>query len=133
MATDGVIVQYSFLCGLRGYHEYRHLWTPVLHETLTARPEIGNCFDRYAIAAYQQFGATKRIVGHLPRELSRYLYFIIFHGAHIKCKVINTNHRRPSLVQGGLEIPVEVIESMDSSDANKQALCRWSSSNIRSQ
>lgn len=121
---DGVILRYSFLCGLRGYHQYRLLWTPVLDEILTARPEIGNYFDRYAIAAYRQFGATERIVGHLPRELSRYLYFIIFHGAHIVCKVINTHHRRSPLVQGGLEIPVEVIVSMDSSDANKQALRR---------
>ena len=57
-------------------------------------------------------------------KLSRYLYFIIFHGAHIVCKVINTHHRRSPLVQGGLEIPVEVIVSMDSSDTNKQALRR---------
>ena len=71
-----------------------------------------------------QLGATERIIGHLPRELSRYLYFIIFHGARIVCKVVNTHHRRSPLVQAGLEIPVEVIVSMDSSDANKQALHR---------
>ena len=124
MATGGVILQYRFLCGLRGYHQYRLLWTPVLDEILAARPEIGNCFDRYAIAAYQQFGATERIVGHLPQELSRYLYFIIFHGAHIVCKVINTHHQRSPLVQGCLEIPVEVLVSMDTCDANKQALRR---------
>ena len=97
---DGVILRYNFLCGLRGYHQYRLLWTPVLDEILTARSEIGNYFDRYAIAAYRQFGATERIVGHLPRELSKYLYFIIFHGARIVCKVINTHHRRSPLVQG---------------------------------
>jgi len=91
MAIGGVILQYNFLCGLIGYHQNRPLWTPVLDKILAARLEIGNCFDRYAIAAYQQFGATKRIVGHLPQELSWYLYFIIFHGAHIVCKVINTH------------------------------------------
>ena len=47
---DGVIVRYSFLCGLRGYHQYRLLWTPVLDEILTARSKIGNYFDCYAIA-----------------------------------------------------------------------------------
>ena len=51
---DGVILRYSFLCGLRGYHQYRLLWTPVLDEILTARSEIENYFDRYAIAAYRQ-------------------------------------------------------------------------------
>ena len=42
------------------------------------------------------------------------------------CKVINTHHQRSPLAQGGLEIPVnyKVIVSMDSSDANKQALRR---------
>ena len=89
MATGGVILRYSFLRGLKGCHQYRLLWTL---EILTARLEIGNCFDHYAIAAYQQFSATERIVGHLPQELSRNLYFIIFHGAHIVCKVINTHH-----------------------------------------
>ena len=38
--------------------------------------------------------------------------------------IINTHHRRSPLVQGSLEIPVEVIVSMDSSDANKQTLRR---------
>ena len=124
MATCGVILQFSFLCGLRGYHEYRLLWTPVIDEILAARPEIGNSFDRYAIAAYKQCGATEQIVGHLPREISRFMYFIIFHGAQIVCKVINTHHRRSPLVQGGLEIPIEVTVTMNSSDANKQALAR---------
>ena len=124
MATGGVILQFSFLCGLRGYHEYRLLWTPVIDEILAARPEIGNSFDCYAIAAYKQCGATEQIVGHLPREISRFMYFIIFHGAQIACKVINTHHRRSPLVQGGLEIPIEVTVTMNSSDANKQALAR---------
>ena len=41
-----------------------------------------------------------------------------------ECKVINTHHQRSPLVQGGLEIPVEVIVSMDSNDGNKQTLHR---------
>ena len=124
MATGGMILRFSFLCGLRGYHEYRILWTPVLDEILAVRPEIGNSFDHYAIAAYKRCGATEQMVGHLPREISRFMYFITFHGAQIVCKVINTHHRRSPLVQGGLEIPIEVTVSMDSSDANKQALAR---------
>ena len=124
MASGTVILQFSFLCGLRGYHEYRLLWTPVLDEILAARPEIGNSFYCYAIAAYKRFGPTEQIVGHLPREISRFMYFIIFHGAQIVCKVINTHHRRSPLVQGGLEIPVEVTVTMNSTDANKQALAR---------
>ena len=59
MVTSGISLQYSFLSGLRGYHQYRLLWTPVLDEILAARPEIGNCFDRYAIVVYQQFSATE--------------------------------------------------------------------------
>ena len=40
----------SFLCGLRGYHEYRAVWTPVLNEILPAINERSKPYDRYAIA-----------------------------------------------------------------------------------
>jgi len=80
MATGGVVLQFNFLFGLRGYHQYKLLWTPVLDEILATTPEIGSCFDRYAIAAYQQFGATEQIVSHLPREYlgtCTLLYFMV--------------------------------------------------------
>ena len=114
----------TFLCGLRGYHEYRSVWTPTLNEVIRARQERNNPYDRYAIAALKHRSETHRehVVGHLPREISRYTWFIINHGAEVFVQVVDVNHRRSPLVQGGLEIPIEVSIVMPYSDANKQAL-----------
>ena len=54
------------------------------------------------------------VVGHhLPREVSRFTYFIISHGARVFCKVVEVNPRRSPLIQGGLEIPIEVTVETD--------------------
>ena len=53
MATSTVYVQFSFLCGLRGYHHYCIIWNPILSETFPARREIGNAHGRYVIAGYK--------------------------------------------------------------------------------
>ena len=120
----------SFLCGLRGYHEYRALWTPTLHEVLPTIHESGNPFDRYAIAARKSLLGTLAVestVGHLPREISRLTRFIMLHGAIVVIKVTDTHHRRSPLVQGGLEIPVQVTVKMDYSPQNKDALFKYES------
>ena len=88
MATSTVYVQFSFLCGLRGYHHYRIIWNPILSETFPARREIGNAHGRYVIAGYKMFGLVEKIVGHLPREYLG-IHFIILHGATISIKVVD--------------------------------------------
>ena len=47
----------QFLCGLRGYHVNRGVWTPKLQEVLDARQESNNPYDRYAIAAWKRVSA----------------------------------------------------------------------------
>lgn len=124
MATVGGTVTFNFLCGLRGYHEYRSVWNPVVGESLRARHENDNAHDRYAIAAMKQLPGTIRpsVVGHLPREISRYTYYIILHGGRVTCQVIDDRHRRSPLIQGGLEIPVKVVVDMDANEKAMQAL-----------
>ena len=120
----------SFQCGLRGYHEYRAIWRPVLHELLSTIHERGNRYDRYAIAARKALPGTIAVestVGHLPREISRFTCFIIQHGALVIVKVLDTQHRRSPLVQGGLEIPIEVTVKMDYSPQNKDAFFTYDS------
>lgn len=69
-------------------------------------------------------GITEQIIDYLSYEISQFIYFIIC-GAQIVCKVINTQHWRFPLVQGGLEIPIRVTINMNSIDiSNKQALAR---------
>ena len=90
--------------------------------------ERNNCYDdRYAIAA------TKRLlgrladstVGHLPREISRATRFFLLRGGVVCAKVIEKNHRRSPLVQGGLKIPVQVTAEMDLTERNEAILEKY--------
>ena len=49
------------------------------------------------------------------------MWFVINHGAAVSVKVVDINYRRLPLVQGGLEIPIEVCVVMPLSDVNKSA------------
>ena len=120
-------VKYSFLCGLRGYHEYRLVWTPSLNEVLPARHEPSNLYDPYAIACMKRLPGqlVQSVVGHLPKEIARLTWYIIFHGAVVSAKVVDVHHRRSPLVQGGLEVPVEVTVEMELSEQNKLALQKF--------
>ena len=64
----------------------------------------------------------EQIVGHLPREISRFTHYIIVHGGVVTVKVLDMNHCRLPLIQGGLEIPVEVSIVMEHDEENKLAL-----------
>ena len=121
MAGVSQEISTRFLCGLRGYHEYCHEWTPVQNEVLCVQQERRNPHDYYAIAAIKQ----QQVVGHLPKEISRFTWFIINRGAAVSVKVVDINYRRSPLVQGGLEIPIEVCVVMPLSDANKRALDKY--------
>ncbi len=112
---------FTFRCGLRGYHVYRNTWIPHRDEILSVKHEEENPFDRYAIAAVKRDHGNPRekIVGHLPKEISRLVWFIILHGARVSLKIIEETHRRSPLVQGGLEIPVLVTLTMDYSENNQ--------------
>ena len=82
MAT---VIEAKFFCGLRGYHIYKAIWSPTNHELLVAKQETNNPHDRYAIAAYKQIS----VVGHLPKEILRFTWFIISHGASVTVKVVD--------------------------------------------
>ena len=61
-------VTYRFSCGIRGYHEYKTSWAPVLNDVLPVKHESTNCHDRYAIAVMKRLPGTlvASVVGHLP-------------------------------------------------------------------
>ena len=118
---------FIFLCGLRGYHEYRSIWTPTLHEVLEAKQESGNAYDRFAIACTKKLPSrlTESVVGHLPKEVSMYTYYIILHGTKVTAMVMDTHHWRSPLVQGGLEIPIQVTVEVDLTKKNRQCLDKY--------
>lgn len=88
---------------------------PVLHEVLPVKHESRNCHNRYAITVVKRLPGTLvvTVVGHLPREISRFTYFIIVHRAKVSCKVMDVHNRRSPVGQGGLEIPCKVIVEME--------------------
>ena len=88
-----------------------------------------NPFDRYAIAAMKLVTlvgiSRQQVVEHLPKEISRFTWFIMEHGAAVAVKIVDIKHRRSPLVQGGLEIPIEFVVVMLFSAANKQAIDKY--------
>ncbi len=106
MATGGTgslrfrFLRFRFLCGIRGYHQYRSMWVPTVNEMLRVEPEISNPHDMYAIATKKRFPgfSSDSVVGHLPREVSRITHFIILHGGRVSCRVTDAHHRRSPLV-----------------------------------
>ena len=92
-------------------------WIPCLQRNLEAhRRRAFEMFSRTKRYRYA-IGANKRlrgrladsIIGHLPREISRANRFFLLRGGMVHLKVTDENYRRSPLIQGGLEIPVEVI------------------------
>ena len=60
--------------GLRGFHVYRKNWKPHMDQHITFKREQNNNFDQYAVAGFAKLPGTlaPSIVGHIPRELSRF-------------------------------------------------------------
>ena len=114
-------VNFAFDCGLRGYHVYKRSWTPSQGEILSVNHETGNAYDRHAIAAVKQ----SQIVGHLPKEITRIVRFIMAHGAQASVTVLDDHHRRSPLIQGALEIPVKLTVTMEYSDINSQKMQKF--------
>lgn len=118
-------IHFEFSCGLRGFHEYRISWIPEKDEVLAVQHEDGNQYDQYAVAAYKRDMSHNKTVGHLPKEISRLVTFLLIHGAQISVRVVDEKYRRSLLVQGGLEIPVKVTIIMDYSETNRKIMNKF--------
>ena len=64
------------------------------------------------------------IIGHLPRELSRTLKFILDREARVFAVLTSTHYRKSPLVQGGMEIPCQVTVEIIATLKNGQLLDR---------
>ena len=92
-----------------------------------AKTESHNIHNRYTITALKLLPGTIRlsVVCCLPREISRFTYDIIIHGARVSCQVTDIHHRRSPLVQGGLEIPIQVTVTMDLGEGNVKVMKKY--------
>ena len=95
---------------MRGFHVYRDIWKPSLNQFINFKQERNNRYDRFAVAGMTKLPETlaASIFGHMPRELSCFIWYAIKRGARITATLVSTQAKDSPLVQGGLEIPVIV-------------------------
>ena len=114
---------FDFITGLRGFRLYRDIWKPSLNQFINFKQERNNRYDRFAVAGKTKLPGTlaASIVGHMPRELSRFIWYAIERGARITATLVSTQAKDSPLVQGGLEIPV-IIKVEWENEINLQCL-----------
>ena len=91
---------------MRGFHVYQTVWSPIIgEENLERRHEEKNEEDELAIGAYRNNFQKETLVGHTPRNISKFVYkFLKLPSSKLSCKV---KGKRLSRGAGyGLEIPV---------------------------
>lgn len=94
---------------------------------LPATHKASNPYDHYAIAARKRLvgHVSESVIGHLPKEILRITQFLILYGAVIKDKILHTHYCRSPLVQGGLEISIEVEAKIEYSQKNKTIITKY--------
>ena len=75
---DQTSLNFKILCGLRGFHVYSDKWKPRIGERISIVHEKRNIHDINAMAGKKHLPGTlaPSIIGHLPKEISRYTRYI---------------------------------------------------------
>ena len=101
-------IRFTFAIG--GFHYYKDIWDSSSYESLKYYHERNNLFDRFSIKFVQL--ASDKVVGHLPIEILRATKFLLECGTEASVTITGTHYRRSLLVQGGLEIPGNLTDSL---------------------
>ena len=85
MARTNVCIPcvFEFQSYVTGHHVYKDLWTPTLGEKLSTTAEPENHHDKYAVKVLKE----NEVVGHVPRDISKYCTSAILCGRTIKCEI----------------------------------------------
>ena len=86
----------TFFTGLREFHVYCSCWKPYVKQKTEFRKEKNNQYDKYAVVGYTKLPGKMVlcVVDHMPREISRYTWFVIEEGTNITAQVVSTNTKR---------------------------------------
>ena len=68
--------KFTFHSAVWGYHVYKVVWKHTIGEKLQADQGFGNEADKFAVKVVK----NNEIVGHLPREYLRNLWYFIARG-----------------------------------------------------
>ena len=108
--------QLEMNCASRGFPVYRDVWQPRRGEILEVEHDYGNVHDPFAISIKASSRARRvamfamfDIVGHLPREISRFCHYFLSYGGSLEARVRDIKPRRSPIPRGGLEIPIILI------------------------
>ena len=88
--------EYSWESVIRGHHVYKAIWMPKIGEILKCKQERGNPEDLYAVSVLKD----DTIVGQVPREKSRVVWYFLEHDGTVTCQVIDGRKHGK-----GLEVP----------------------------
>ena len=78
--------EFQFSSYITGQYWYQHRWTPQIDEELICKHEVDNAHDEFAIAIIKD----EMVVGHVPKQISKYFCRLLKSGGLIKVKVIGT-------------------------------------------
>ena len=83
---------------------------PYVGQKITFKREHNNPYDKFAVTGKVMMKGKIGliVVGHLPRELSQYIWFSIGEEAKFEAEIHKEKPMASSLVQGELEIPIKV-------------------------
>ena len=106
IVIDNRFTKFCFESYMRGFHVYQTVWSPIIgEENLECRQERKNEEDESAIGAYRNDFQKESLVGHMPRNTSKFVYkFLKLPNSKLSSKVKGKRLNRGAVY--GLEIPV---------------------------
>ena len=92
MARSTDIKPYSieFESFVTGHHVYKAVWSPFIGESLNTQMELDNVHDKYVV----KVSKNPAVVGHVPREISRYCSFVLNSGGTMDATVTGAREIR---------------------------------------
>ena len=109
--ADAIPGTLSLSSYIRGYHEYKDLWTPHLGKSLAAKAETTNPLDRFAVAVL----LDDNVIGHLPKgKLGRYakpISFFLQADAKNCCTAVVTGQAVNLGDKKGMQVPCNLCSS----------------------
>ena len=112
--------EFTVQCCIRGYHTYQSQWNAEVGAELGAVPDTRTAAlvkDKYAIAVKN----GEQTVGHIPMFLSKLTFFFLRYDGKVSIKVNGPRRCSVDLIQGGLELPAEVIFQT----SNEKRFSQW--------
>ena len=96
---------YQFTTSLRGFHVYYNTvnWEPCIGQKLPFNCECNNPHNKFAVCGKTILPGKllNSVVGHVPREIARHIWFALQIGATISATVVDSKPRKSPLVQPG--------------------------------